>query len=160
MTPVDQALGATTNKATTVPTLDNATEETRRAIATNIGRVTHEANRAYCLTLGDTSHLPWDQSRADLRESVISGVLNIMTGVVTRPGQSHQRWIDYKIADGWRYGPTKDIEAKTHPNLIPFEQLPQAEQLKDFMFVGIVRALLGMDLTTGNYEAVQKNPLR
>jgi hypothetical protein len=124
--------------------VDDETVAKQRAIAIHVARVCHEANRAYCLTMGDTSHAPWDDARQDLKDSVVAGVLNIMHGEVTKPGESHKRWYDYKVDAGWRYGETKDPDAKTHPNLVAFEQLPLSEQRKDVLFVSICNTLLGM----------------
>ncbi len=35
---------------------------------------------------------------------------------------------------GWRYGPTQDPEAKTHPDMVPFAKLGKKEQEKDWVF--------------------------
>jgi len=34
----------------------------------------------------------------------------------------------------------KEAEKKTHPCMVTFEQLPKAQQLKDFIFLAVVRA--------------------
>ena len=41
----------------------------------------------------------------------------------------------------WSYGEVKDAEAKTHPCLIPYDQLPEFQKAKDKLFVAIVDAL-------------------
>ena len=46
-----------------------------------------------------------------------------------------------KVADGWGYGETKDPEAKTHPCMVAFDQLPREQQAKDFIFRSIVHAM-------------------
>jgi len=46
-----------------------------------------------------------------------------------------------KEADGWVYGVIKDPAAKTHPCMVPFEQLPAEQRAKDLGFKAIVRAL-------------------
>ena len=40
-----------------------------------------------------------------------------------------------------QHGPVKDEAAKTHPDLVPFDQLPEHEKQKDRLFMAIVRAL-------------------
>lgn len=50
-------------------------------------------------------------------------------------------WMDDKLKDGWMYGETKDPEAKTHPCLVPFKELPIFQQKKDALFCAIVDAL-------------------
>ncbi len=46
-----------------------------------------------------------------------------------------------KIKDGWTHGEVKDADAKTHPCLVPFQQLPAHQQKKDKLFKAIVNAL-------------------
>lgn len=43
---------------------------------------------------------------------------------------------------GWRYGPRKDNDAKTHPCLVPYAQLPPDEQDKDRSAVRQIPATL------------------
>ena len=50
-------------------------------------------------------------------------------------------WTQNKINDGWTYGPIKDAVNKTHPCLVPFNQLEPAQQAKDFIFKAVVNAL-------------------
>lgn len=42
----------------------------------------------------------------------------------------HEVWAAGRIADGWTYGEVRDDTKKTHPCLVPYEQLPESE--KDF----------------------------
>lgn len=48
-----------------------------------------------------------------------------------------------KIKQGYKYGPTVDNEAKTHNCLVPFEDLPPLQQLKDSIITVIVDTLAG-----------------
>ncbi len=105
-----------------------------------IARVCHEANRAHCINMGDYSQVEWDDADDWQKESAQAGVVNIFMNPKTEPGDGHQVWMDKKIADGWVYGEVKDAEKKTHPSLLPFEKLSKDEQLKDVLFVLIVRA--------------------
>ena len=43
-------------------------------------------------------------------------------------------WLEYERM-GWRYGPVRDTEAKTHPDMVPFDALPKAERDKDEIFL-------------------------
>ncbi|MGB3716161.1 MAG: RyR domain-containing protein [Candidatus Promineifilaceae bacterium] len=45
--------------------------------------------------------------------------------------QEHQRWMNVKLAKGWRYG-TETVRAqKQHSSLVPWEALPESEKRKD-----------------------------
>ncbi len=46
-------------------------------------------------------------------------------------------WVKAYEAMGWRYGPVRDREAKTHPDMLPFDELEQREQDKDAVFVAL-----------------------
>lgn len=43
----------------------------------------------------------------------------------------HMRWNAYMRAKGFRYAPQKDLQIKTHFDLVPWEDLPLRERLKD-----------------------------
>lgn len=43
----------------------------------------------------------------------------------------HEVWAQNRINDGWRYGPVRDDVNKTHPCLVPYEELPESEKEYD-----------------------------
>jgi hypothetical protein len=86
-----------------------------------IARVCHEANRAYCISLGDTSQKPWDDAPDWQKESARLGV-NLHLSGDHGPEASHKSWSEQKIRDGWVYGPTKDEVNKTHHCLVDFSE--------------------------------------
>src|SRR5262245_16350690 len=44
---------------------------------------------------------------------------------------AHDHWGRQRLEDGWRWGPGRDDVAKTHPLLIPYGDLPDAEKVYD-----------------------------
>ena len=40
----------------------------------------------------------------------------------------HEVWAKSRLDEGWTYGPTRDDVRKTHPCLIPYEELPEIEK--------------------------------
>ena len=106
-----------------------------------IAQVAHEANRAYCHTQGDESQLPWEAAPDWQKASAINGVQHILDGAVDSPEESHRSWCAQKQDEGWVYGPVKDSDAKTHPCMVPYDQLPPDQQVKDHLFFAVVRAL-------------------
>ena len=102
----------------------------------------HEANRAYCQKLGDTSQLPWNEAPEWQRDMEISGVRAIAKQPFVSAEQSHNNWLKIKEDDGWVYGPAKDIEKKQHPCIVPYWELPQEQQDKNKLFGATVRAVL------------------
>src|SRR5258708_1659634 len=113
------------------------------AFEEKIAWIVHEANRAYCQSIGDDSQPPWADAPDWQRQSAIKGVQGILNGTITRPEQSHEGWLAEKKATGWKYGPTKNPEAKEHPCFVPYAELPPEQRLKDAIFFGIVKAMQG-----------------
>lgn len=107
-----------------------------------IAKVCHEANRGYCEALGDTSQVPWEEAPQWQRDSAVLGVRFHMEDLERGPEASHGSWLAQKALDGWVYGEEKDAEAKTHPCMVPFSELPMEQQTKDFIFRAIVHAML------------------
>ena len=108
-----------------------------------IAEVCHEANRAYCRTIGDNSHPAWADAPEWQQKSAIAGVSSIALDPSTTPDQSHAGWMTQKLCDGWKYGPTKDPEKKEHPCMVPYDELPEFQRMKDHLFGAVARTLLG-----------------
>lgn len=106
-----------------------------------VARVCHEVNRAYCAALGDKSQLPWEDAPQWQKDSAIKGVEYHLADPASTPADSHKSWLTEKERDGWKFGPVKDPEKKEHPCFVPYEQLPKEQQAKDYVFLGVVRAL-------------------
>lgn len=68
----------------------------------------------------------------------------------------HIRWSWEKRLNGWTFGSTKDEIKKTHPSLIPYEELSQSEKEKDRELVRLIPAFL-QDI---DYEAYPVSPNR
>jgi len=97
----------------------------------------HEANREYCQSIGDTSQVPWAEAPDWQKQSALGGIAKAIDGAT--PEQLHVSWTDQKIADGWVYGEVKDAEAKTHPCITPYGNLPEEQRKKDDIFLATVR---------------------
>ena len=40
----------------------------------------------------------------------------------------HEVWSQSRIKDGWTYGPERNDAAKTHPCLVPYDELTETEK--------------------------------
>jgi hypothetical protein len=108
-----------------------------------IAIVCHEANRALCEAFGDHSQLPWLESPAWQQQSAVKGVAFCLDNPDAPPSANHDSWMAEKISGGWVYGPVKDADAKTHPCIVPYDQLPAEQKAKDYVFKAIVGAMAG-----------------
>ncbi|HEX8748607.1 MAG TPA: RyR domain-containing protein [Pyrinomonadaceae bacterium] len=106
-----------------------------------VARVAHEAKAALCDCIGEDSKGSWDDAPDWQRESAIGGVRFHLENPDAQPHAIHERWMREKLESGWRYGRLKDGEARTHPCILPFEQLPPEQKAKDRLFKAIVLAL-------------------
>lgn len=108
----------------------------------SIARVCHEVNRGYCESLGDFSQSPWKDAQKCQRESAIHGVKFHIESPEVTPKQSHENWLNGK--QGWKHGPVKDPEKREHPCYLPYDELPQEQRSKDYIFTAIVKTLLSL----------------
>ena len=69
----------------------------------------------------------------DQWNSLINGVKYALTNPNASAEENHENWMEMKFSQGWKYEKIKDFEKKTHPDLIPFKDLPKIEQKKDIM---------------------------
>lgn len=106
-----------------------------------IARVCHEVNRAYCQSLGDLTQPPWETAPDWQKQSAIAGVQFHKQNPNSKPSDSHNSWLAEKRAAGWKYGLAKDPAKKEHPCFVPYEQLPNEQKAKDYLFLAVVRAL-------------------
>ena len=106
-----------------------------------IAEVCHEVNRAYCQAIGDNSQPTWGNAPNWQKESAVMGVTFHLENPDAGPEGSHKSWLAQKEKDGWTYGLVKDPERKEHPCFVPFNELPQAQQAKDYIFTAIVHSL-------------------
>ena len=106
-------------------------------------RAAHELNKLYCETLGDNSQKHWEDSPEWQKDSAISGVKNYFEmGGFIGAKESHENWFDNKKKEGWVYGATKDDLKKTHPCMLPYDDLPSDQRLKDKLFIESIRLML------------------
>ena len=107
-----------------------------------IARVCHEANRGYQAGY-PAEGIPlapwWDVFGEEQRAGVREGVRLAIKGAT--PEELHESWCARKLAQGWVHGPVKSEEALTHPCLLPYDELPEAQRVKDRLFNAIVAVL-------------------
>lgn len=106
-----------------------------------IAKTCHEANKVWCEANGDDTQKHWDEAEKWQRDSAISGVEFKLNNPDAGHDAQHNSWMKEKIDAGWVYGENKDAEAKTHPCIVPFDQLPEFQQKKDALFCAIVDSL-------------------
>lgn len=122
----------------------------------------HETNRIWCMTaFADradplklvSSH--WEDLPDWHQESLKFGVRKVAEEFARdiTPEEMHKSWVDYKLKDGWTFGPEPDSLLKQHPCLVDYKDLPSRERIKDTFFLKTVRLfLLGLRSEFGEFE--------
>ena len=109
-----------------------------------IAAACHSAWYAYTvLALGEEGD-EWGRAPAWQKESVRDAVrfwlsLGADTSDIER--KSHENWMRQRLEAGWRLGPVKDVQARTHPCLVDYASLPEAQRRKDAVVVQAFRAV-------------------
>lgn len=105
-----------------------------------IARICHQTNKAFCEALEDFTQKDWDSAEQWQRDSAIKGVAFALANPDAPASTQHDAWLADKKADGWKYGAVKSPAAKLHPCMVPYEDLPLDQRMKDYLFKGVVAA--------------------
>ena len=65
----------------------------------------------------------------DTSDVVLPKELDLLVEDMSR--NVHEVWAETRIQQGWSYGEQRNDELKTHPCLIPYEELPEEEKEYD-----------------------------
>lgn len=107
----------------------------------DIAKVCHEVNRAFCQTVGDDSQPSWETAPNWHHTSTINQVNFQIENPDAQSSHTHIQWMNDKIQDGWKYGPVKDAVKKEHPCMVPYDELPIEQKMKDTLILNIVNTL-------------------
>jgi hypothetical protein len=87
---------------------------------------------------------PWPERDEAFRSQFVRYVDGLCQGDwFPTPEEAHDSWWRAYEAMGWVYGPVRDVEAKTHPDMVPFSELELREQDKDAVFLALVQIARG-----------------
>lgn len=129
-----------------------------------IAKAAHYANVLVCDVLNDGMEpLPWEATTEAHKNSLINGVAMVLSTPNPTPEQNHENWLKVKRSEGWIYGEKKNEETKEHPCLVPYNQLPANQRVKDLMFISVVKSLHVADPKTikdyGGYVEEEESPV-
>lgn len=103
----------------------------------DIAKIVHEANKMYCESIGDLSQVRWIDTTPELQASAVDGVEYFMKHPDADAEDMHENWMKFKLKKGWKYGEEKSVFRKTHPCLVPYDELPKEQQMKDKIFMAL-----------------------
>lgn len=81
---------------------------------------------------------PWSH-REHAFTSQFLDVIEMMCGPNRKsdPRELHDDWWQKYIDMGWVHGPERDPVKKTHPDMVPYDELGWEERMKDAVFVSL-----------------------
>jgi hypothetical protein len=92
--------------------------------------------------IGEPGAITWDQATTAQRIASMRGVTAHIKNPFMTPKQAHDAWVEDRRNEGWVWGIDKNDALKTHPWLVPWNQLPPIQRVKDSLFSSTVRAFL------------------
>lgn len=65
----------------------------------------------------------------------------------------HESWMKQRLSEGWRYGKIRDDKEKTHPCIVPYNQLPESEKAYDHITATVtIKAILAVGYEIRKYK--------
>jgi len=98
----------------------------------------------------------FDQLPDAQKDGLIAGVDMLIANKDAGADARHNAWMENMLADGWKFSKKRSDEAKTHPRLVPFDQLPKKEIAKEKLLHAIVRAMESSDIPSVSVASVPK----
>ena len=80
--------------------------------------------------------VPWTEREDDFREQFLA-VIKRQCGPqrLESPETLHENWVQAYLKMGWVHGEIYDKAVRSHPDLVPYDQLGQLERDKDEVFM-------------------------
>ena len=109
---------------------------------TQMGRVWVSIVRDYCAFAGHDIPGHFDARPEEFQIGLLSAIDKHMDNYpnAQTPEESHNLWLAKHAQMGWVYGSCRNEEAKTHPCMVPYDELPNDQKLKDVLFIAFCRA--------------------
>lgn len=109
-----------------------------------LARLIHENNRVIQVANGEEVGPDWINAPQEDIDGTVKGIQLAAQGAT--PEMLHNSWMKDKEAAGWHYGVFKSAEDLTHPCMVPYNDLPVMQRLKDVIFFNTVRQFMELNL--------------
>lgn len=82
---------------------------------------------------------PWEDRDEAFRKQFSEAIERLCADDAppTTPEKEHDSWWRAYEKMGWKYGPVRDPKAKTHPDMVPYDDLSELEREKDEIFLAL-----------------------
>tara|TARA_R110002167_G_scaffold364713_1_gene587177 strand:- start:42 stop:380 length:339 start_codon:yes stop_codon:yes gene_type:complete len=99
-----------------------------------IAKTAHAIHRAYCLEMGIPTQPKWKDVEKGHKDVVYNSIKNILHGAIKNVEESHDKFIQSKHKQGWRFGEAYSIENKLNPRMVDFTRLTLEQKIKERLF--------------------------
>jgi|TARA_B110000093_G_scaffold42958_1_gene45980 hypothetical protein len=99
-----------------------------------IAKTAHAIHRAYCLEMGIPTQPKWEDVENGHKDVVYNSIRQIMQGSIKSVEESHNKFIESKYTQGWRFGEVYSIEDKLNPRMVDFIKLTAEQRVKERLF--------------------------
>ncbi len=106
-----------------------------------IARVMHESVRAWQAAHGQDAAPVWSRAPAWMKRASLEAVEWRLANPRASVEAQHEQWLSEKLAAGWKRGRIKSGTKKTHPLMVPYDDLPDVEKRKDALVAAVILAL-------------------
>lgn len=108
-----------------------------------VAAIWHGARRQYKLRVGleDAGTPEWDDLDDEAKRQAMLSVRHVARNPNLTPRVAHDTWRQSMLTNGWVYGDVYDEDEKTDPNLVEYDELPEADRTEDELLVGVVGGL-------------------
>lgn len=106
-----------------------------------IAQLCHESGRLFSKIIGAEAPPDWESLTPDEKAEIIALVDYRIENTNAPFSAQHAKWKDNKIAAGWKFGKIFNEDKKTHPCIIPYDELPINTRRADAIAVAIINAM-------------------
>lgn len=104
----------------------------------------YEAGRGYGLACGEVGRNTWQIAPVKQQEAYRSQVRAVLENRGKSAAQIHDAWCEAKRVQGWTAGSVVDVDAKTDPWLVRFEELEPEQRFGYELVKGVVEAWMAV----------------
>jgi hypothetical protein len=107
----------------------------------DIAEIAYALHVRSCQLFGDLTHSTYRDNEADAKARFRAGIDFHLANPKASAKAAHESWMAARTAEGWAPGAKKDIRARSHPQLVPWAEVPQHRRMQYDMIATVVRTL-------------------
>ncbi len=100
--------------------------------------VINETLRGWRMAIGDEVIDTWADAAQAQRDIHIASIDWYMESPQSTAKAFHDQWRAWMYDNGWTWGEARDVEAKKHPLIVPWDDLPPLQQIKTRLCVAVM----------------------